>query len=436
MEKNERLAAEQENTEVKLDDDRQSVEAVDDVDGVADLPNHSSPNPKICTQKGNGRVEDHFSLPAQSSTLRFRNSVLRVYPNTNNTQFVRESIVDTEGKDERTLIKQTREASPGLVVLRGTYTLVTLCLGGALVVYSVVFLLNLVTDFTMFSGMTSITTPHSLGISIGVFLALPGSIFGFSSALVICSSFIADTWKGSRLLRIYCFSNFSAAIFDWCLFICFFGLPVFVMCLGLLTGRDNWWEVGLITWFLSVTCVYMMFAFTATYIEVMACWNLVTFMSSGEAGETLQSFWRTVRACILTIRTYSLSGYKDVTYLTTGSTHVINHITHPEILQDSLRERTRWFTRLTMLGCCSGELSPKFYHVLGEPQRMWSIDEIQGSRSFLTRSTWSLEKVYCTVAHGRQDWWQLCKVLKRSAFLKFEARWLAGLLVDFSLFLL
>lgn len=269
-------------------------------------------------------------------------------------------------------------------------------------VFAVVFLLNLITDLTISLGSTSIAPTLSVGGAIGVFLALPGCVFGLASGLVICNSFVADTWNGSHLLKRYCFGNFSATIFDWSLFFCLLAFPVITMSCCLLARLDNWWEIGLLTWFVSVTCLYVLYAFTITHFEVAACWSLVLSLSEQD-GETTTDppFWKTVRACILTIQTYTIAGYKDVRYLTTGSTLSMGqNSSHSDIpsrtfFDKNYFERTRWFARLTMLGCCSGSKSPKFYHVLDEPRQVWTVDEAKGARSFQTRSTWSLEKVYC-----------------------------------------
>ncbi|KAI2494973.1 lipase [Fragilaria crotonensis] len=345
-------------------------------------------------------IKDHFTLPSQSSTIRLRSSVLRVFPDTNSTnQFVLESRTATDGMQEISM-KRMHDSSYGIYALRASYSFVAVYLAGILAVYAISFIFNLMTDLVIHSGGTSasmtIVTPSTI---IGIFLSFPVVTYGLASCLVYCGSFISDTWMGSPLLKRYTFSNFSDVLFQWVLFFAFIGLPLLVMCGCLLAKSFDWWTITLMTWFCSVACLFCTYTFTVAYFETQACWNLAS--SIGVDGQT---FWQTCRTDILLHQSSAYSGYKKVRYLAEGPTDAV-HGGEREIIRQTYVEKRSFYTRLSMSSFCLERL--KIFKVLEEPYRLVTVSEAQGVSSFLTASSWSLEKVFC---QGRSD--RLVTVIK------------------------
>ena len=355
------------------------LEQVEEDDGHPMFP-VSAPSEDIAN------INDHFTLPSKSSTVRFRSSVLRIFPDTNsNTQFVLESHTAPDGKEE-THMKRMSDASHGLTALRASYTLVAVYHSGIILVYAISFLFNLITDIAIQSGRTSLQSFAPV-TAFGVFLALPVIVYGLASALVFCGSFVSDTWAGSPMLKRYCFSNSSDVMFQWILFAAFLVIPVVVMCVCLMAINFDWWSITLMTWFSCVMFLYILYTFTIIYFETQACWNLTWSL-----GEGSQSFWQTCRACILLHQTSAYSGYKNIIYLAKGLPEIAGD-NEREIVQKTYAEKKSLYTRLTLWSCLSDRF--KLFQVLEKPRRLVSISEAQGARSFLSASTWNLEKVYC-----------------------------------------
>lgn len=345
-------------------------------------------------------IKDHFTLPSQSSTIRLRSSVLRVFPDSNSTnQYVLESRTDHDGTSEISM-KRMHDSSYGIHALRASYSFVAVYLAGILAVYAISFIFNLMTDLVIHSGGTSVSIAIiSQSTVIGIFLSFPVVTYGLASGLVYCGSFISDTWMGSPLLKRYSFSSFSDILFQWVLFFAFIGLPLLVMCGCLLAKSSDWWTITLMTWFCSVACLYCIFTFAVAYFETQACWNLAS--SLGVDGQT---FWQTCRTDILLHQSSTYSGYKKVRYLAEGRTDAV-HGGEGGIIRQTYVEKKSLYTRLSSSTFCSERL--KIFEVLAEPYRLVTVSEAQGVSSFLTARSWSLEKVFC---QGRSD--RLVSVIK------------------------
>jgi lipase ATG15 len=339
------------------------------------------------------KIEDHFTLPSQSSTIRFRSSVIRVFPN-NSSQFVLETHTTNEG-ESKTSMRRMHDSSAGSTVLRGSYTLITIFFSGTVAVFAISFIFFLVTDLTIAAGYTSIQsiTPVT---AAGVFLALPVVVYGLASGLVVAGSFISDTWQGNPLMKRYCFSASSEVLFEWTLFIAYLGLPIMVVCVCLLSVTPNWWEISLLTWFASVAALFVIYAFTIAYFETRVCLTLVSTL-----GEEDQSNWKTFLQCIVLHQTAVYAGYKRITCFCKGTTH-IHSSDGGDILRDTYHERRALYTRWTMWSFISTPNTwRQLHHVLEEPFRLTPIAEIQGVRTVFSATSWNLEKVYCRPREDR-----------------------------------
>jgi hypothetical protein len=100
---------------------------------------------------------DHFTLPAPSTTVRFRsaNTAARVFEN-KGTQFILEETYDPINDVRKIQVKRLKNGTKGLQFLRGTYTLVSILWGGILIVFCIQVLLTLVLDLAIETGKTSL----------------------------------------------------------------------------------------------------------------------------------------------------------------------------------------------------------------------------------------------------------------------------------------
>ncbi|KAI2509356.1 lipase [Fragilaria crotonensis] len=296
-------------------------------------------------------------------------------------------------------MKRMHDSSYGIYALRASYSFVAVYLAGILAVYAISFIFNLMTDLVIHSGGTSasmtIVTPSTI---IGIFLSFPVVTYGLASCLVYCGSFISDTWMGSPLLKRYTFSNFSDVLFQWVLFFAFIGLPLLVMCGCLLAKSFDWWTITLMTWFCSVACLFCTYTFTVAYFETQACWNLASSIA-----------WMVKRFGKLVVQTFSYTNRQPTRGIKRFAiwlrTDRCRTWREREIIRQTYVEKRSFYTRLSMSSFCLERL--KIFKVLEEPYRLVTVSEAQGVSSFLTASSWSLEKVFC---QGRSD--RLVTVIK------------------------
>jgi hypothetical protein len=99
--------------------------------------------------------KDHFTLAVPSSTVRFRSkqNCARVFEN-KSSQFVLEETYDPETKKREITAKQMNDATTGLQVLRGIYTLVCSLFFAFFFVFCLQAILFLVLDLAIESGAT------------------------------------------------------------------------------------------------------------------------------------------------------------------------------------------------------------------------------------------------------------------------------------------
>jgi hypothetical protein len=163
------------------------------------------------------RYEDHFSLPVQSSTIRFRSSDIahRVYEN-KHSQFV------LEQTSEKIVVKKMGDSTTSLKFLRAIYTLMCLFFLGFLVVFAVQILLFTIQDLAINMGATS-KSSGDISQAVGVFLSLPVFVHGLASALVICGYYVADAWGGFYLVKNFVFEKYSVVTTAWLTFSVFLG---------------------------------------------------------------------------------------------------------------------------------------------------------------------------------------------------------------------
>jgi hypothetical protein len=142
--------------------------------------------------------EDHFTLPAESSNIRFRSTsnMAKVYTSSG-AQFILEEDFDRDDYEKHRIVaKRIQDTTGGLRFLRAIYSLFCVFFLGFLVIFCLQLLLFLISDLTIEVGLTSKGDIHPFE-AVGCILALPLYVVGLASSLVIAGAFVVDTWKGT-----------------------------------------------------------------------------------------------------------------------------------------------------------------------------------------------------------------------------------------------
>jgi lipase ATG15 len=350
----------------------------------------------------NTQFADHFTLKVPSSAVRFRGTTVLVHElrssqihliekmRSNRSTRQNPSIGDVESEEEHQehqheiLVKNVKnDKTSGLNLLRLLYSLVCFFFSGMLLLLCFQVLLFLFMDLVVDIGLT--TEPRNLSSFIGTLLAVPMFIYGFSSAMSIAGAFVVDTWNGHTFLRKV--GNWNIILTEWASFIALLGIPLFTWTILLFAGKDQFWEITLICWFSCVAIYYVFFAFAVMYYEIQASWLLMKELHHRSGGSDdsneRRSFCTIVCRAIVLRQTYQFSGITD----TVRMTNVVNEDQVPD------HKRTTMYTRMTISGCCT---RGRLFEKVDPAERLNSIEEVLGTRQFLTANTWSLEKIFCS----------------------------------------
>ena len=341
------------------------------------------------------QVDDHFTLKIPSSSVRFRNgNSVKIYPG-NTSQWILEEDTDQRNRHK---MKRVQDATSGLYVLRGWYTLVAIFLLGFAFVFSLCILLFLMTDFAVASGFTELSGFQPL-TGIGIFLSVPVYLMGLSDLLVFSSTYVVDTWKGHALWR----QTISQTIFlEWFTFAGFLGVPLLVAGVSLFVGNEKWWELSLLTWFCCVLVFWFFYVMTCVWYEVRAAWDLVSSMSTDDQEETPLAIFK--RALALRQR-FSYGVYETEGYLacsqgdggpdTPIQSNDATNLQDKEIIYNSKKVHKTCYSWMMQMILPSFSYAPSLMEFPETPEFIPTLADVQGNRFFISLHTWSLDKFYC-----------------------------------------
>lgn len=375
---------------------------------------------------GSLKIRDHFSLRSRGSRIYFEdtNTVDIVWSDGTN-QYIIEDDYDEDGKYEIEQLKLVKTASPGLLLMRGTYTLVCLFWTGFLLVCSLQLLLYLVLDLLIQSGATE----QQGGIpflGIGTFLAFPVYLAGLANVMIIAGSYVSDTWNGQELLKEFAFGlKKSKEKVEWLSFLIFLGLPVAVMCISIFVGRKDWWEITSLFWFYSIGFLFFLYAATlfgtSVYGSFIVTKNWRDLVDDGEVNDSAD-FWETLSQAIQTRVHHCFSGVLTFSYITEGSIDRSGvHNSRKHVGPKQKAPDKSLYTKFVSLGFMdffyedvTKAMKNQGYNVknIGETLKnpsfvdqegieLFDMDDVQGFRPFITRDTWSLEKIFCREPKSR-----------------------------------
>jgi hypothetical protein len=348
------------------------------------------------------KFQDHFTLLIPSSTIRYRDSrcAARVLETTD-AQFVLEEAYDEKTQKPEVSIRRIHDTSEGVRFLRLSYLIVTAFWTGFLFVFCLQILLFLFLDLAIQAGATS-KQEANWRRAIGAILAFPGFVGGLSMALVIAGAYILDTWRGHYLIRNFTFKKLRSVTVEWIFFAFFLGFPLFVMCIALLIGKDNWWEVTLLFWFGCVAAFYVIFTVNVVWYEINSCWEVTLNRSKQEDQPDIDGWMALIRSSILSRQKRAYSGWHTSTYLAMGSivdAEYTDQHSRRNMLGTTAKEYTSWFAKLSTWEKLRDW--GLYESCVAKEERVYSIDDARDVRPYLTSHTWGLEKIFCRKRNSR-----------------------------------
>jgi hypothetical protein len=338
---------------------------------------------------------DHFTLPTASSTVRLRSkrNAARVYE-AKGVQMVMEEHYDEEKKTSEITVRRLSDETSGVQFLRFLYSIVCALWTGFFFVFCVQVLLFLVLDLAVESGATQINATIHVGPVIGVVLAIIVFVHAFSEGLVIAGHYILDAWSGHFLTKQFIFKRFGVVTIEWIYFSFFLLFPLLVMCIALLLQRDDWWSITAIVWFSCILAFFVIFCFNIVFYEVKAGFDFCM-----NKHDTDSKHWLVVvKRCILMRQTQTYCGKIKSTYLASGyfaDTEDTEDTKKSDIFEETRVEEFGWWANFTKW------MPERLFRQLDDPVKLHTIEDVQDFRPFLTKNTWSLERIFCRPKNSR-----------------------------------
>jgi len=342
-------------------------------------------------------LDDHFSLPSHSCLVRSRkkSNAVRVYNPGFSTQLV---IEEFKTKDNKTQIevKKMNDVTSGHQLLNALYTIVCALFAGFLFVFCLQILLFLVLDLSIASGATETSDGLHMGNVLGVLFAIIAFSHYFAEALVIAGALMYEAWSDHPLSKTFILPNVSEGdvIIEWVFLGLFLLVPAFVGIVTLFMGLADWWWYTTITWFTGILIFYVVFAGHVVFYEVRSAFAFVANRDDTDS----DAFWDVIHRCILLRQRRYYGGNTTSTYL---ARNVFSESEDTDKVQKSKIYDKSKSTRFSLWTYVTKLLPGMFFEKLEEPQPIYTTPDVEDYRPFLTRSNWSLERIFCRPANSR-----------------------------------
>mmetsp|Transcript_31902 Transcript_31902/g.77500 ORF Transcript_31902/g.77500 Transcript_31902/m.77500 type:complete len:1216 (+) Transcript_31902:130-3777(+) len=370
----------------------------------------------------------HGSAGANAETFHTASRVIE----DSSTQIILEERYDQVTRERKVIVKRVNTGSKGLQLLRILYALVCALWLGIFFAVAVQLLLNMVLDLSIVSGQTSINGNLVAWKAIGIILGLVQVTVSLAEGLVIGTRFVLDAWGGHHVIRELFFLRRDLVFVDWMYFWFVLGIPLCVLIGCLFARSDVFLEITGITWFSSISIIFACFALYTIWYEVRGAFNFVkndlerksavedTVPPGEEGGSNLDanndpqrmpsvkdltssdnpkskfSFWYVLRTAILMRQVRRYSGKERHRYLAKSlvdATGMDGDMYKSDIVGSSFVKRIAVFSRMSQWDFFTKTIP--LFTKLQIPKKMFSLSDAQGTRPFLTKWTWSLEKVFC-----------------------------------------
>lgn len=369
-------------------------------------------------------VVDDFSL--QSQGIRFRaGREMKIYEQPHGQLILEErgfsSDEDEDGDDANNgndengnkgrrgiVIKTINDGNYAFGFLRAAYSLMAAFVGGFLFILAVDILLFLFIDLATKMGVTSNSKLKVVEV-IAVLLSVPVFIYSLAMGMTLVGSFVVDTFYGHPFLRSF---GMGVATTDWIAFVLYLGVPIISFIVTLFLKLDNWWEISLMAWFASILIFWCLFSACVLFLEIWTCLKLMeeddrTSLIDEDPWRAKVKYWlkKAMNSSARTTK-YRLSGthvyYKKMeeggtllrsprhanevaevaTEVTTKMTNkCINFISQTVIAENPYS----YFANKAWNPCFNQKL----------PEKIVTSNDVLGKTSYVTRYSWSLEKLFC-----------------------------------------
>jgi len=364
-------------------------------------------------------IDDHFSLRQRASriTLAGARPTKHLVWNDGDAQHILSDGFDADGKSDQSM-KVLKDMSTGQGLLRASYTLVCLFFSGFLFVTCIQLLGYLILDMLIASQNDN--DIHVRLQAVGTALAFPFYIIGLTTILVTAGTFVMDTWNSSELLKRFVFDKLTlgatsgATKVEWLTFIIYLGIPLVVLSASIYSGTVEWWEATSLAWFHCVS-----FSFVAFFITLLITENNDSFavmetlsdiLDDGKVNLT-SNFFETLGTAIKVRQQHYFSATVNYTFLSDCE------MTEKEMPETRSCFRVSLYSRIVSLRCFSclfeeaeegtkltggeAEIIPGYKdgNTLGVLQ--YDMEDVRDIHPFLTRGTWSLEKMFCREPRSR-----------------------------------
>ena len=195
---------------------------------------------------------------------------------------------------------------------------------------------------------------------------------------------------GSPLL--HSFGGGRVVLTNWIKFIFFIGIPLVTFISLLFSGSPNVIARTLVTCFVSVTFLFFCFSVVVVFLRLSACFYLVQELYKRDD----MTMFERLKYTLLTAEEAALSGKIHNNYIYCSDIYNLKRFdscsTDDSGDSETLYQYSshgHWRIKMT-------QLMPKgMFITLDEPRRCWTQAEIDFNVPFYTKSSWSLESVFC-----------------------------------------
>lgn len=343
---------------------------------------------------------DHYSLYSSSSLVKFRSGNVHIHNQAGSQIILEEDITEfeegelTDDSRVNITVKRSKNSSHvGYYILKAVYSGITIFIGGFVFIFSVGLLLFLISDLAH-QGNDALTS-NILFPFFGTLLAVPVFFDGLTQIMVLITGFVMDVFAGNPLLQLF---GWGSVATNWVTFVAFIGVSVIALISSLMARSQHVWQNTLVTSFISVSTLFIVFAMLTIYLRVTSCLNLIQ-----EFRRRKMSFSEKVKSVIITSARSQLSGKKQDLYIYESDAYDLKDLssmtrssmTSTFLLPNTSQPlrymtRGRFYLRLTQLRILS-----RIFETLEFPQRRFTQDEINGNLTFNTKNSWSLEGTFC-----------------------------------------
>jgi hypothetical protein len=244
--------------------------------------------------------------------------------------------------------------------------------------------------------------------------------YAFAMCMVIATTFVYDAWTGHYLVKLFFFNNrYGNVLVDW-IFFCFFVLfPLFVMCITLVAQLERWWEITMLFWYSCVSLFFAVFCCNVVFFEIQGAINFLR----KRPDMVDQPLVAIIREAILLRQRASYSGYRTRDYLSRSTSLHATDASEDDVQTWNRKETVGWWARITLLPLFSiphvqdgddeavreqqqqqqqrRRCSVPIFSSVNPPQVLFTIDDVQENVPFVTKHTWSLERLFFRPRNSR-----------------------------------